>query len=105
MLRVAVKELHRYQLFVKSKDLRDYLQRHYPVETDRQALERELQETLRYAVCIGLIAKHQEDQYCIPTLREEAYAAKTAFSAFSEIHKNVMSHKFISLLIINLDVF
>ncbi|KAH0944455.1 hypothetical protein HN011_007624 [Eciton burchellii] len=92
MLRTAVKELQKYQLFVKSKDLRDHLRRYYPVENDLQALEQELQEILRYAVSIGLIAKHENDQYCIPTLREEAYAAKTAFSAFWEIYRNVEYH-------------
>jgi len=96
MLRTAVKELQKYQLFVKSKDLRDHLRRYYPVENNLQALEQELQEILTYTVSIGLIAKHGNDQYCIPTLREEAYATKTAFSAFWEIYRNVEYQFFFS---------
>jgi len=89
MLRTAVKELQKRHLFVKSKHLRDHIQRHYPVETDFKAFEQELQEKLKYAVCVGLLAKHGDDQYCIPTLREEANAVKTAISAFWEMYKNV----------------
>ncbi|XP_011867056.1 PREDICTED: uncharacterized protein LOC105561574 isoform X2 [Vollenhovia emeryi] len=88
MLHISVKALQKFQLFVKLKDLRDYIQRHYPVETDVKALERELEEKLKYAVYVGLLAKHEDDQYYIPTLREETNAATTAFSAFSEIYKN-----------------
>jgi len=90
MLRTAVKELQKRQLFVKSTNLRDYIQRHYPVETNFKTLEQELQEKLKYAVCVGLLAKHGEDQYCIPTLREEANTVKTAISAFWEMYKNVI---------------
>ncbi|XP_011867055.1 PREDICTED: uncharacterized protein LOC105561574 isoform X1 [Vollenhovia emeryi] len=89
MLHISVKALQKFQLFVKLKDLRDYIQRHYPVETDVKALERELEEKLKYAVYVGLLAKHEDDQYYIPTLREETNAATTAFSAFSEIYKNM----------------
>ncbi|XP_036138797.1 uncharacterized protein LOC118644390 isoform X2 [Monomorium pharaonis] len=88
MLRTTVKELQKYQLFVKSKNLRDYIQKHYPVETDFKALDQELQEKLKYAVCVGLLAKHGDDQYYIPTLREEANAVKTAISAFWETYRN-----------------
>ncbi|XP_012064561.1 PREDICTED: uncharacterized protein LOC105627898 [Atta cephalotes] len=88
MLRTIIKELQKRQLFVKLKNLRDHIQRHYPVETDLETLEQELQEKLKYAVCVGLIAKYGDDQYCIPTLREEANAAKTAISAFWEMYKN-----------------
>ncbi|XP_011167359.2 uncharacterized protein LOC105201150 [Solenopsis invicta] len=88
MLRTAVKELQKRQLFVKLKNLKDYIHRHYPVETDFKTLEQELQEKLKYAVCVGLLAKHGEDQYCIPTLRQEANAVKTAISAFWEIYRN-----------------
>lgn len=90
MLRTAVKELQKRQLFVKLKNLKDYIHRHYPVETDFKTLEQELQEKLKYAVCVGLLAKHGEDQYCIPTLRQEANAVKTAISAFWEIYRNVI---------------
>ncbi|XP_018045886.1 PREDICTED: uncharacterized protein LOC108685543 [Atta colombica] len=92
MLRTIIKELQKRQLFVKLKNLRDHIQRHYPVETDLETLEQELQEKLKYAVCVGLIAKYGDDQYCIPTLREEANAAKTAISAFWEMYKNVIQY-------------
>ncbi|XP_018308653.1 uncharacterized protein [Mycetomoellerius zeteki] len=88
MLRATVKELQKCQLFVKLKNLKDHILRHYPVETDLEILEQELQEKLKYAVCVGLIAKYGDDQYCIPTLREEANAVKTAISAFWEMYKN-----------------
>ncbi|XP_011632317.1 uncharacterized protein LOC105423964 [Pogonomyrmex barbatus] len=90
ILRTAVRELQKHQLFVTSKNLRDYICRHYPVETDFKILEQELQEKLKYAVCVKLLTKHGDDQYCIPTLREEANAVKTAISAFWEIYKNVI---------------
>lgn len=93
MLRTAVKELQKRQMFVKSKNLKDFIQRHYPVDKNFEALEQELQEKLKYAVCVGLVAKHGDDQYYIPTLREEANTAKTAISAFWEIYKNVI-HKY-----------
>ncbi|KAG5333537.1 GVQW3 protein, partial [Acromyrmex charruanus] len=92
MLRIAVKELQKHQLFVKLKNLRDHIQKYYPVETDLEILEQELQEKLKYAVCVGLIAKYGDDQYCIPTLREEANTVKTAISAFWEMYKNVTQY-------------
>ncbi|XP_077268101.1 uncharacterized protein LOC143900530 [Temnothorax americanus] len=88
MLRIAVKDLQKFQLFVKSNNLRDHIQRHYPVETDFKALEQELQEKLKYAVCVGLLAKQGDDQYYIPTLREEANSVKTAINAFWETYTN-----------------
>lgn len=87
MLRTAVKELQKRQVFVKLRNLKDFIRRHYPVEDF--ALEQELQEKLKYAVCVGLLAKHGDDQYYIPTLREEANTAKTAISVFWETYKNV----------------
>lgn len=90
MLRTAVKELQKRQVFVKFRNLKDFIRRHYPVEKDF-ALEQELQEKLKYAVCVGLLAKHGDDQYYIPTLREEANTTKTAIGAFWETYnKNVI---------------
>lgn len=97
MLRTAVKELQKRQVFVKSKNLKDFIQRHYPVDKNFEALEQELQEKLKYAVCVGLVAKHGDDQYYIPTLREEANTAKTSISAFWEIYKNVIQILFFYL--------
>nr|XP_012231655.1 PREDICTED: uncharacterized protein LOC105677536 [Linepithema humile] len=88
MLRAAVKDLQKRQLFVKLKTLKDHIQKNYPVK--RETLEWELQEKLKYAVCVGLLAKHGDDQYCIPTLLEEANAFKSALSAFWEIYKDVI---------------
>lgn len=91
MLREAVEKLQKRQLFVRSKNLRDYVRRHYPVEHNLKVLEQELQKKLEYAVCVGLLAEHGDDQYCIPTLREEANAVETAISAFWELYyKNVI---------------
>ncbi|XP_019697279.1 uncharacterized protein LOC109503919 [Harpegnathos saltator] len=89
MLRTAVKELQMHQLFVDSKVLGEHIQRYYPVERDLVIFEQELQEKLMYAVCVGLLAKHDKDQYYIPNLRQEANAIKTAISAFWELYKNV----------------
>lgn len=99
MLHTVVKELQKFQLFVNLENLRDYIQRHYPVETDFEALDQELQEKLKYAVCVGLLAKHENDQYYIPTLREETNAAKTAISAFWEMYIKVI-HMLISFMLI-----
>lgn len=90
MLRIAVKKLQKFQLFVKSKNLKDHIQKNFPVETDFEILEQELQEKLKYAVCVGLLAKHGDDQYYIPTLQEEANTVKTAISAFWEMYINVI---------------
>lgn len=103
MLRATVKELQKCQLFVKLKNLKDHILRHYPVETDLEILEQELQEKLKYAVCVGLIAKYGDDQYCIPTLREEANAVKTAISAFWEMYKNVI--RYVDFFYINFFIF
>lgn len=97
MLRIAVRELQKFQLFVKSKNLKDHIQKNFPVATDFKILEQELQEKLKYAVCVGLLAKHGDDQYYIPTLREEANAIKTAISAFWEMYENVI-YTFISFI-------
>lgn len=97
MLRTAVKELQKRQVFVKSKNLKDFIQRHYPVDKNFEALEQELQEKLKYAVYVGLVAKHGDDQYYIPTLREEANTSKTSISAFWEIYKNVIQILFFYL--------
>lgn len=88
MLRAAVKDLQKHQLFVESRTLKDYIRKNYPVKNE--TLDWELQEKLKYAVCVGLLAKHGDDQYCVPTLREEANAFKTALSAFWEMYKNVI---------------
>jgi hypothetical protein len=88
MLRAAVKDLQKRQLFVKLKTLKDHIQKNYPVESE--TLEWELQEKLKYAVCLGLLVKYGDNQYCIPTLREEANVFKTAFSAFWEMYENVI---------------
>ncbi|XP_029161258.1 uncharacterized protein LOC114932998 [Nylanderia fulva] len=88
MLRTAVKELQKRELFVKLKSLKTHIQRHYPVERDFKVLEKELQEKLEYAVYVGLLAKHGDDQYFIPTLRQEANTVKTAISAFWKMYKN-----------------
>lgn len=89
MLRTAVKELQMQQLFVKLKSLGEHIQRYYPVESDFVIFQQELQEKLKYAVCVGLLAIHGEDQYYIPTLRQEANAVKAAITAFWELYKNV----------------
>lgn len=89
MLRIAVEKLQMRQLFVKSKTLGEHIQRYYPVERDFALLQQELQEKLKYAVCVGLLAKHGEDQYYIPTLLQEANTYKAALTAFWELYKNV----------------
>lgn len=92
MLREAVEKLQKRQLFVRSKNLRDYMRRYYPVEQNVEVLEQELQKKLEYAVCVGLLAEHVDDHYCIPTLREEANAVETAINAFWKLYyKNVPS--------------
>ncbi|XP_014468784.1 PREDICTED: uncharacterized protein LOC106741373 [Dinoponera quadriceps] len=89
MLRTAVEELQMHQLFVESKTLGEYIQRYYPVERDFVVLQQELQEKLRYAVCVGLLGQRDKDEYYIPTLREEANAVKRGITAFWELYKNV----------------
>lgn len=89
MLRTTVEELQMYKLFVDFKTLGEHIQRHYPVEKDFTVFEQELRDKLKYAVCVGLLAKHGEDQYYIPTLLQEANATKAAITAFWELYKNV----------------
>ncbi|CAK9812307.1 hypothetical protein ANTQUA_LOCUS7213 [Anthophora quadrimaculata] len=88
MIRAAVKRLQLRRVYVHSNVISEYLRRSYPVAKDAKALSEELNKKLDCAVRVGLILKRGENTYYIPTLREEANAVKTAFTAFWEMYKN-----------------
>ncbi|CAK9823249.1 Oxysterol-binding protein-related protein 8, partial [Anthophora retusa] len=88
MIRAAVKRLQLRRVYVHSNVISEYLRRSYPVARDAKALSEELTKKLDCAVRVGLILKRGENTYYIPTLREEANAVKTAFTAFWEMYKN-----------------
>lgn len=83
MIREAVEVLQMRKLFVNTEIIIDYLIKHYPV--DNKALTTEIIPKLKYAVRVGLIAKCGHDQFCIPTLLQDANAIETAFTAFWDL--------------------
>lgn len=92
MIRAALKKLQLRKAYVNSYLISQYLRYCYPVENDFKVFTEELRKKLDCAVHVGLIIKHGEDAYCLPTLREEANALNTMFTAFWEMYKNVIKN-------------
>lgn len=90
MIRLAVKKLQLRKLYVNSSLISQYLRHHYPIDNNLKRFTNELKKKLDCAVHVGLIKKHGEDSYCLPTLREEANILKTMFTAFWEMYQNVI---------------
>lgn len=90
MILAAIKRLHLRKVYVPSNFISEYLRGSYPVENNVRMFTEELKRKLDCAVRVGLILKHGEDLYYLPTLRQKANALKTAFTAFWEIYKNVI---------------
>lgn len=90
MILAAIKRLHLRKVYVPSNLISEYLRGSYPVENNVRMFTEELKRKLDCAVRVGLILKHGEDLYYLPTLRQKANALKTAFTAFWEIYKNVI---------------
>lgn len=90
MILAAIKRLHLRKVYVSSNLISEYLRGSYPVENNVRMFTEELKRKLDCAVRVGLILKHGEDLYYLPTLRQKANALKTAFTAFWEIYKNVI---------------
>ncbi|KAK9301106.1 hypothetical protein QLX08_006438 [Tetragonisca angustula] len=88
MIFTALKKLQLRKVYVPLNLISEYLRRSYPVENNVKIFTEELKRKLNCAVRVGLILKHGEDSYYLPTLRQEANALKTAFTAFWEIYKN-----------------
>ncbi|XP_035743299.1 uncharacterized protein LOC118451151 [Vespa mandarinia] len=80
MIREAVEVIQMRKLFVNTELIIDYLIKHYPV--DNKTLTTEIIPKLKYAVRVGLIAKCGHDQFCIPTLLQDANTMETAFNTF-----------------------
>lgn len=78
MIRNAVEVLQMRKLFVNTELITDYLIRHYPV--DNKTITTEIIPKLKHAVRIGLIAKCGHDQFCIPTLLQDANTFETTFT-------------------------
>ena len=93
MIFTALKKLQLRKVYVPLNLISEYLRRSYPVENNVKIFTEELKRKLNCAVRVGLILKHGEDSYYLPTLRQEANALKTAFTAFWEIYKNVITYK------------
>lgn len=90
MILAAIKRLHLRKVYVPSNLISEYLRGSYPVENNAKMFTEELRRKLDCAVRVGLILKHGDDLYYLPTLRQKANALKTAFTAFWEIYKNVI---------------
>ena len=93
MILAALKKLQLHKVYVPLNLISEYLRRSYPVENNVKIFTEELRRKLNCAVRVGLILKHGEDSYYLPTLRQEANALKTAFTTFWEIYKNVLIYK------------
>ncbi|CAL7946825.1 unnamed protein product [Xylocopa violacea] len=88
MIVATIKRLQLRKLYVPFNLISEYLQHSYPVENNLKEFSKELQKKLNCAVHVGLILKHGENSYYLPTLRQKANALKTAFSEFWEIYKS-----------------
>ena len=84
MIRAAVKKLLLCKVYVNSNLIGDYLRRSYPVDSNIKTFNEELNKKLDCAVRVGLIIRHGENAYCLPTLRQEANRLERAFTAFWE---------------------
>ncbi|KAG7196696.1 hypothetical protein KM043_016027 [Ampulex compressa] len=89
LIRETVARLQMRRAYVKFSSIARYLRRFYPVQENSNAFDRELEEKIECAVCVGLLTKHGIDKYSVSTLRQEAYSSKTALSAFWEMYKHM----------------
>lgn len=90
MLRKTVKKLQLRRAYVPLNLISEYFRRAYPVQRNIIKFNEDLEKRLDCAVRVGLLLKHSENAYYLPTLREEANALKAAFTAFWEAYKNVI---------------
>ncbi|XP_076755145.1 uncharacterized protein LOC143425939 isoform X2 [Xylocopa sonorina] len=88
MIVATVKRLQLRKLYVPFSLISEYLQHSYPVGNNLKEFSKELKKKLNCAVHVGLIMKHGENEYYLPTLRQKANTPETAFSEFWEIYKN-----------------
>ncbi|XP_076627105.1 uncharacterized protein LOC143344694 [Colletes latitarsis] len=88
MIHIAIKRLQLHRVYVSSHLISEYLCHSYPVNRNVKAFKEELNKKLDWAVRAGLIMKHGEDAYYLPTLRQEANRLKTGFTTFWEMYKN-----------------
>ena len=99
MIRVAVKKLLLYKVYVNSNLIGDYLRHSYPVDSNIKTFNEELSKKLDCAVRVGLIIRHGQNAYYLPTLRQDANRLERAFTAFWEKY-NVIMDFVIELLMI-----
>lgn len=90
MLITAVKRLNLHQLYVPSGLISKYLRYTYPVKNNLKLFTEELSKKLACAVHVGLLLKHGEDAYYLPTLRQSANDLKSAYMEFWEIYYKVI---------------
>ncbi|XP_076233005.1 uncharacterized protein LOC143178325 [Calliopsis andreniformis] len=98
MIRTAVKKLLLRKAYVDSQLIAEYLRFNYPVDSNAKTFHRELTKKLDCAVHVGLIMRHGENAYHLPTFRQEANMIRSAFSAFWEMYKNVIKNFMIATL-------
>ncbi|XP_051159637.1 uncharacterized protein LOC127280593 isoform X2 [Leptopilina boulardi] len=85
MIRDIVEELQMRRLYVPSSLILNHLQLYYPIcNKRRDNLKSEVRDSLITAVNNGYIIQWDTDNYCIPTLRQEAMSEKSSFSNFNE---------------------
>ncbi|XP_076160146.1 uncharacterized protein LOC143143115 isoform X2 [Ptiloglossa arizonensis] len=88
MIRLAIKRLQLRRVYVNANLISEYLRHSYPVNSNIKAFKEELNKKLDCAVYVGLIMKHAEDAYYLPTLRQEANRLSSAFAKFWEMYTN-----------------
>lgn len=91
MIRLAVKHLHGKRVVVSSSLIANHLRQCYPVDSNWEALKKELDDKLEDAVSVGLVAKCGHDAYCLPTLRHQANSLKTDLTRFWEKYHVIFS--------------
>lgn len=90
MIITAVKRLRLHKMYVPSDLISKYLRYTYPVRSNLKLFTEELAMKLACAVHVGLLLKHGEDAYYLPTFRQSANDFKSAYMEFWEIYHKVI---------------
>lgn len=85
IIRDIVEKLQMRRLYVPSSLILNHLQLYYPTCNKRgDNLRAEVKDSLIIAVNNGYIIQWSTDNYCLPTLRQEAMSEESNFSNFNE---------------------
>lgn len=82
MIRAAVKLLQTRRESVTVKLMEEHFRLNYPIRSDPNEFRKELMDKLDCAVHAGLIINKGNDEYCLPTFRQQAMSQKATLTTF-----------------------